>query len=257
MFKAAAVEAGLSPATVNKHLRHLSHLFGSAAPAGPGNRDGLGVISAAPWTKPLRERENEIRVVDDHELAAFYEACPAALFPVVEGVKAADWWRAWIVCAITAVIRRGALWSLKWEQVDLHNRWFIVDGDGDKSGRVRRKRIHAAALDHLLRIRRPTGRVFEWPHSESTYYRQFRRLSSLSGTDFVLHDLKRSGLTRLASTVDAFTLQKIGDHSSVKTTQRYYVGVDDARTAAAVDSLSLPAVLDGRNENGVFKNGGR
>lgn len=242
-FKAAAVAAGLAVATVNKHLRHLSHLLTKAGPIGPGNRDGLGLVAASPWTKPLREREKPIRTVDDATFMRFYESTGAAKFPQVPGVLPAAWWRALIICALTLVVRRQALLGLAWGNVDLVGKWVTVEGTTDKAGRVRRKRLHDAARSHLLRIRSASPLVFPFPHSEKTFYRTWERIEAAAGVSFGLHDLKRTALSRLAATCDAFTLQKLGDHSSIRTTQRYYVNVDDAGLAAAVDAYQLPGEL--------------
>ena len=242
-FKAAAVAAGLAVATVNKHLRHLSHLLTKAGPIGPGNRDGLGLVAVSPWTKPLREREKQIRTVDDAAFMAFYESTGAARYPNVPGILPAAWWRALIVCALTLIVRRQALLGLTWGNVDLVGKWVTVEGTTDKAGRVRRKRLHDAARSHLLRIRHPGPLVFPFPHSEKTFYRSWARIEAAAGVSFGLHDLKRTALSRLAGSCDAFTLQRLGDHSSVRTTQRYYVNVDDAGLAAAVDGFQLPGEL--------------
>lgn len=242
-FKAAAVAAGLAVATVNKHLRHLSHLLTKAGPIGPGNRDGLGLVAASPWTKPLREREKQIVTVPDEAFSRWYESAGAARYPQLSGVLPAAWWRALVVCALTLVIRRQALLSLKWANVDMSERWVVVEGTADKAGRVRRKRLHNSARSHLLRVRTASPLVFPWPHSERTFYRTWKAIEAAAGVAFGLHDLKRTALSKLAGMCDAFTLQRLGDHSSIRTTQRYYVNVDDAGLAAAVDAYQLPGDL--------------
>lgn len=242
-FKAAAADA-TSAATVNKHLRHVGHLLSKAGPPGHRNRDALNLIKIAPWTKPLRERENDPRVVNDEDLAAWYHACRHARFPIVAGVSPPKWWRALACAALFLAARRGTLLGLKWSHLDLAGRVVQYGGELDKCGRRRSKTLHQVLVRHLLEIRAADVHVFPWPHSEQTYYREFRRLQDLAGIaePFHLHDLKKTAATRGSASMDLFVLKEFCDHSTIATTEKHYAN-GRGRLAAAIDALPVPAAF--------------
>lgn len=240
----------LAAATVNKHLGNVSWLLSAAGPRDNRHPGALELLQRVPWVQSLHVDERSIRSVSDDELVAWWEAADAAVRPKHDGVKPGDWWRALAATALTAILRRGALLNkLRWSKIDRYERWITVEGASDKVGRVRHKRLHEFALACLLKIRTADDVVFRWPFTDTEYYRQWARIEKRSGTDFGLHDLKRTALSRLARVVDAATLQKLGDHSSLSTTLRYYVNVPDERTAAAVDGINLPLAELGGSTN--------
>jgi integrase len=68
-----------------------------------------------------------------------------------------------------------------------------------------------------------------------------RQLMKLQKTDFVIHSLRHTCLTRLGENkVDIFTLKTLAGHSSVVVTQRY-VTTSEAAKGAAILGLEIPA----------------
>ncbi len=97
----ASLDGLRSPATINKHLRHLNALLAKAGPPGPRNRDALGLLAFCPWTRPLRMEKAMPRVYSFDELDALYDAADVARFPRIEDVTPANYWRGLIVFGYT------------------------------------------------------------------------------------------------------------------------------------------------------------
>jgi integrase len=259
-FKAALVGLAMSASTVNKHLRHVQAMLNKAGPSGPHNRDALGLIAACPWTKTLRTPRPRPRAITADVLRRVYEACKFALLPARVGAVgerdlfgdlveqpelgfACDWWRALIVCAYNLGLRRSTLLSLIWSDVDVGLRVVSVLAENDKCGEHRVKPLNDFVVRHLLVIRLVHGdRVFAWPHTERTFYRQWHAI--LDGADvptaehFGLHDLKRTCGSVLARTASPWAVQKMLDHASIETSKHYVDATAELRSA--VDSMPQP-----------------
>lgn len=245
-FRARRAE-NCAPTTVNKDLRHLGHLLSKAGPQGHRNRDALGLLPRAPWTRPLRLPRELPREVPLESIGRVYRACEAAVAPRIEGLATADWHRALIVYLYTLAARIGHALDQRWADVDLAARVIYLRATGDKRRRARSKPITDSLAAHLHRLRHVGGeRVFPLPCARSWLYAQWRRINAaagLSGKHRVFpHDLKRAALTQAAGIagVDAFTVQLFGDHASLATTTRHYVN-PSARLARVAEQLPQPA----------------
>jgi len=241
-FKAALLGASLAPATVNKHLRLTAAILAKAGPPGPRNRDALGLIPVAPWTKPLREPHRLPSVTDQATVAAIYTAASFAQLPQLPGIRPRDWWQTLIVLAYTTAFRRSALLSIRWAGIDLAAAEITLTADNDKAWTERRKPLHTVAVEHLLRIRTTDAQVFPWPYSMKTLYRQWHRIQSKAGikpgNHIGLHDLKRTAGTLAAETASPWAVQRFLDHSSLATSQHYVNPTRELR--GLVDHLPIP-----------------
>ncbi len=233
----------LSRATTNKHLRQIAAIFNKAGPAGPKNRDALGILDFVPWTKPLREYRRLPRDVPDEILSAIYRATAAAEFPRLDGVTAADWWKALLASALILGFRRGGLLALRQSDVDWQRAEIRLEAEADKCREERVKPIGQLVLRHLLRIRTADELLFPWPHSERTFYRQWHRIQDAAGVkqQVTVHDLKRACGSRFSRIASPWVVQRRLDHSSVATSQRY-VNASEEETRA-VERIPLPAAF--------------
>ena len=232
----------LSPATVNKHLRHVNAILAKAGQAGPGNRDALGLIASTPWTRPLREQKPQPRAIGDDLVASIYAACRFANQPRLTWCSSEAWWRALICLAITTGFRRGALLTLRWSDIDIAARTVHVPASIDKCHVDRQKPLHAIAIKHLLQIQGPKDSVFPFTGCKQQWYREWHRLQDLADIEtsrhIKLHDLKRFAGTRYAATASPWVVQQMLDHSSIETS-RHYINASEA-CRAAVDAFPLP-----------------
>ena len=114
------------------------------------------------------------------------------------------------------------------------------------AGRERLKPLHAVAVRHLVKIRTGRGPVFPWPYSEATWYRQWHRIQTKAGLDveehIKLHDLKRTAGTIAAEHGSAFAVQKLLDHSSIRTAEWYVNPSDELR--GVMDAFPVPGAFE-------------
>jgi len=249
-FRDGLVSRRLSPATVNKHLRHVNHVLGKAGPAGPRNRDALGVLPRCPWVKSLKLLRRRPHVVDFVALSAAYEAARFARWPrfdeceTASGLQARDWWRGLYVVAYTTAFRREALFALGWDDVDVAGAIVRLPAEHDKCGVERIKPLHRVAIAHLLRIRtaKPQALLFAWPHGWKRFYAEWHAIQDMAGSvrkdHFTLHDLKRTAGTELSGDASPWVVQQMLDHSSINTSKHYVNAAKQLRPA--VDHMPMP-----------------
>lgn len=147
-------------------------------------------------------------------------------------------------------LRRGELFSLTWDRIDLDNQMLHVAGETTKSYASREVPLNDVALAVLrrwkLQIGRPeTGLVFPGANGQiGNLKRSFYRVLNDAGIQRVKaegriswHSLRHTFGSRLgAANVDAQTLRELMGHADIKTTQRY-LHSDKRRKAAAVARL--------------------
>lgn len=236
----------ISPATTNKHLRHVQAVLNKAGPASPGNRDALGIIGRTPWCKSLRESKPRPRAIPDDDLSSIYLSCSVATLPVGLSILPCAWWRLAIVLARTTGFRRGALWSLSWDAVDWRSRTITCDAAADKAGRARVKPLHSVAVEHLLASRQPSGFIIPWAHSCSAFQSNWRRIQRDAGVGpFKWHDIKRACGSSLHSVASPWVVQRMLDHAKLETSL-HYIDATPA-LAAAVDAMAIPAAFKRRS----------
>lgn len=235
-------EETLSPGTANKHLRHVQAVLAKAGPPGPGNRDALGLIATAPWCKPLRQDLDDPLTITDAELRAIYGACDAAWLPDSTEYSPPAWWRAAIVVSYNIAVRWSALLRLRWDQVDFTSAEIRVQAKTTKGRRGAAKPLNPCVLQHLLRIRTATELVFTWPHAKTTFRTVWRAIQKTAGiADGDMHQwhgLKRTCGTVLSGQEDLWVVQRMLDHASIQTSQRYASAA--TRMRPATDRMPQP-----------------
>jgi hypothetical protein len=87
--KGKKADSRVSPATVNKELRHLRAVLRVAFE--------WGYLPKMPRIRMVKEPEKLIRYVTPEHFAAIYAACDSAERPKSDVYSAADWWRALLV----------------------------------------------------------------------------------------------------------------------------------------------------------------
>jgi integrase len=132
--------------------------------------------------------------------------------------------------ALFTGLRRGELFNLKWEKVDLKNGWiYLSDTKGGKDS-------YLPISDEALRIL--IEAINHWPYPDCPYVfpnRQGGKRSTISNIwtrikkhakishEFRFHGLRHTYASYLASSgrVSQFTLQKLLTHKTPQMTQRY------------------------------------
>lgn len=243
----------LSPATVNKDLRNLRTALRVA--------HDWGLIAKVPKFRMQKETESLKTYITPEHFAAVYQACGSAKAPSVPNIDAADWWRALFVLLYMTGWRVGQALSLKWADVDLDGATAITraDANGNKGKRDERIPLHPVVVEHLRNLKTFDERVFPWDQ----HYRKLwvhlwiiQKAATLPGHTehdpkplpqcgrngwYGFHDIRRAFATCNAADMDLFELQKLMQHKSLATTQRYVNMA--SKLNAKVQNLFVPPVL--------------
>lgn len=238
----------ISPATVNKLLRAINAVLAKAGPPGPRNRDALGWIATCPWARSLKCGRKKPRPVPLDVLGKIYAACGVAVAPAIAGVTPAAWWRALIVTASQVAVRRGGLFELLWDDIDLAAATLRVDAESDKCDEERWKPLKEVVVRHLLTIRSPSAKVFAWPYdSWRMFYREWHSIQEAAGVPaskhFKFHALKATCGTQVARVGGSHAVRVMLDHSSISTSEWYVDATESMREV--IERVAHPVEFDG------------
>lgn len=148
-------------------------------------------------------------------------------------------------------IRKTALLSLKWSDVDFEQGIIRLRRESAKSGKTGYIPLNDTVKSILSGIERVEGNDLVWPSPQTgsvrtSIYHVADRVRDLAGLpkDFrPMHGLRHTYASHLASSgkVDLYTLQKLLTHASPQMTQRYAHLTDEAlRKAASVADSMVP-----------------
>lgn len=245
----------LSPTTVNNKLRIIRYVLRNAGPPGPRYEGAADVLDRVPWVRPPRNRERPIRVLTDEELSALHDAADRMDRPEIDGVAAADWWRALLVFAFYTGLRRGTIFGLEWTDLDEARKVMTIPGDRMKAGRDHVVPVNAIVLDHLNTIKGNGRLLFAWPYSANSGYfgRLFRRLWAVAGLPpekgAGLHYFRKTLATRLAQHASLGAAKLAPGHAADDVTRRHYVQAVGP-VAEALNRIPAPAAFGQANGNG-------
>ena len=246
----------VSPATVNKELRHIRAALNIAK--------DWGYLPIVPRFRMLREPGRLPRYVTGDHFAAIYAACEAARSPDdIPNVTPADWWRALLVVAYMTGWRIGDMIAMRREDLDMDAGTVITRWDDNKGKRDALVKLHPVVVEHLRRVPTFGPTVLPWNRHERTLYDEFARIQEKAEVHlpcreehehnrhchvYAFHDLRRAFATMNADKLSADALQALMRHKSYSTTQKY---INMARQMdQAVASLHVPDVLKGKRTAG-------
>jgi integrase len=213
----------LNPATVNRELAVLKHLFTKAV--------DWRVLDQSPAVavKLHREKNRRVRYLSAEECRALLAACPSITLKCI------------ILLAIHTGMRKGEILKLKWIDTNLRERFIeIVD---QKNGERSTIPLNQTAVETLRAIPRRidsdyvfTGMIPGEPFADLK--RQFEKAVSkakLQGVTF--HTLRHTAASHLVmSGVDLPTVSEILRHKSIEMTMRYS-HLSPKHKKSAVDAL--------------------
>ena len=204
-FKAARI-GEVAPATVNRNLARLKHLFNTAI------KWGYLYENPAKPVKLLRENNRRLRYLTKDEMDRLIAVSTRNLKPI-------------IVMAINTGMRRGEIFNLQWSHVDLKNR--IIEVADSKNGDQRFTHINDTLLNtlQLLPHRIDTPYVFPGKNGGrlTDIKKPFLNARKRAGLDDVrFHDLRHTFASHLVMAgVDLTTVKEHLGHKSTKMTERY------------------------------------
>jgi integrase len=157
---------------------------------------------------------------------------------------------AFLRLALATGMRKNALLSLRWDDIDFDFGFITLRGVVAKKGKTERIPLSAAARAILKDIPRTTNE-YVFPGKSGGARHEFKRVAKrvkekagLPDDFRPLHGLRHTFASWLASSgeVDLYTLQRLLTHNSPQMTQRYAHLADSAlqRAAAVADKLFAP-----------------
>jgi integrase len=226
----------VSPATVNKELRHLRVVVRKASK--------WGYLPRVPEIDFLKEHGKLATYVSPEHFAKLYQHADAARWPNDGPFEPADWWRALLVTAYMTGWRIGSLLALRREDVDLETGFALSRAADNKGKRDQRVPLHPLVLEHLRMLTSFSPLVFPWNNARRALFDEFHTIQQAAGVQpdgkrwYGFHDLRRAFATMNAATLTPDALQALMQHKDYQTTQRY---INMARQLnPAVQSLYVP-----------------
>jgi site-specific recombinase XerD len=244
-WRAAQLERGLSNQTINRDISSIKASFNRAV--------DWGLLAANPLAKIKKARVDDclkVRYLSEAEECRLRAAMEAreerrrverdsanhwrgergyVRLPSLRDIVFTDHVKPLILLSINTGCRRGELFDLTWENVDLDRRILTVTGATAKSRRTRHVPLNREASSVLLNWRaqclETSGLVFVNEAGErfdraNTSWR--RLLKDADITNFRWHDMRHHFASRLAmGGVDLNTIRELLGHSDYAMTLRY------------------------------------
>ena len=200
----------VSPATVNRSLSVLRHLFNLAKRWKKFFGDNPVSIVG------LLEENNQIeRILTPNEEKTLIEVSISYLRPIIN-------------TALNTGMRKGEILSLKWSDVDFNSSYITINQTNSKSKKQRKVPINTYLKKLLIELKLKSVQS-EYVFSDNkgnkvnrirTAFTAACRRANLKGLRF--HDLRHTAATRMVeSGANIVAISKILGHSDIKTTMRY------------------------------------
>ncbi len=200
----------VSPATVNRELATLRHMFRKAVE--------WGYVKASPMTGVggLKEPPGRVRYLRTEEIERLLFQCAMHIRPIV-------------IAALNTGMRKGEILRLRWRDVDLENRRIVVvNAKNNETRMIPVNQTLFGVLDDLWNGNKGKSRsefVFtDWAGRplgdvKKGFVAAVRRAGI---ADFRFHDLRHTFASHLVmSGVDLRTVQQVLGHTEIKMTLRY------------------------------------
>jgi len=203
---------GAAPATVNRELQSLRHLFNMAVKWGKLQKNPMAEV------KLFKEPSGKERILSPEE--------EGRLLDYVRSRKKSQHLEAIIITALNTGMRKGEILNLRWPQVDLKNKHIVVEET--KNGELRKIPMNRRLTDTLKHVKKSA-------HSQGPYvfadgkkpYGDVKSgfwtaLDKCGIENFRFHDLRHTFGSRLGMAgVDIKTIQELMGHKDIKMTMRY------------------------------------
>lgn len=226
----------VSAATARKDRTHLVALWSHAAKR--------RLVEQFPTLPPLRAPQRIPRAYRVQDVSALLRMA-LALTGVVDGLPADWYWASLIRLCWESAERIGAVKLLRWDDVDLEERWVIFRGENRKgSTRDIRRDISPELAGWMRHLRRgPRDLVFPWTRDRTTLWYEFRKIAAMAGvTPRGFHGLRKSAASYVAAAGGDAT--QLLDHSNPKLAKDHYLDESIVRPRQTAIDLLPPLQLD-------------
>ena len=231
----------VKPATVNRELACLSHLFNLAK-----RQKRFFGENPVSISKLLPEHNQIERILTKDEEARLIDSSSPALQAV-------------LLCALHTGMRKNEILTLKWYNVDLAKKLITLEHTNTKSKKMRHIPINSTLRKILLEQKLKVGSSnyvflstkgspYKRHDSLKQAYTGACRRAKIKGLRF--HDLRHTAATRMIeSGASIVAVSRILGHADLKTTMRYAHPEDSLKEA--VEFLSNPPVSIEANDSSI------
>jgi integrase len=238
----------ISPATINKELRHLKAALHVA--------HEWGYLPLVPRVRMLKEHQKLPVYVTAEHFALIYDHCELASAPMGLPYPPRDFWRGLLTFAFLTGWRIGECLSLRRADLDLEAGKAITRAADNKGKRDEVVPLHPVVIEHLRPLASFHPVIFPWHLSRAPLLREFHAIQTAAGIHldchekhehteachlYSFHDLRRSFATLNAEALGGDVLQRLMRHKSYSTTQRYINMAQQVNSSVA--AIYVPDVL--------------
>lgn len=222
-YQGKRLKDGIRPATVNRELACLKHLFNVAKQR--ANFFAENPISKVKFLEENNQVERVLTLEEEERLI----------------IHSAPHLRPILFTAIHTGMRKNEILSLKWINVDLDNNLITVEPTNTKCKKLKRIPINSILRKVLLEQKlrtgvsehvylNPKGKPYQRCDSLKRCFEGACRRAGIKGLRF--HDLRHTAATRMIEAgASIVAVSKILGHSSLATTMRYAHPDDSLRDA--------------------------
>ena len=219
-YQTEKLNEGKKPATVNRHLALLKHMFTKAVDWDMVEEDALRKVRKV---KLLPENNRRLRYLSKEECRLLLDVCDE----VSKKNRHYEHLKPIVVFALNTGCRKEEILSLTWNSVDLQNGFILLDRT--KNGERREIPINDTLRDALNKIPKRIdgeGYVFFDPITGERYgdvKNSFRTVCKKAKIlDFKFHDLRHTFASQLVMAgADITTVKELLGHKTLTMTLRY------------------------------------
>ncbi len=222
----------ISKSSINRELACLKTMFNKAI--------DWDLVSVNPVRKVklFPEKPNKLRVVSDQEFQKVYNNASDSLRPI-------------LLLALNTGMRRGEIFNLKWQDVNLKEGYILVRESKNNDSRI--IPINKILMDTLKSVKNNDSGEYVFSHNSGndpvkTFKTAFNSAIRRSGVEkFRFHDLRHTFASNLVMAgVDIVTVQELMGHKSINMTKRYSHPTPEHKKQAVerLNSSAMDTYLD-------------
>jgi integrase len=213
-YKKTRKDEGAEPATVNRELACLRHMFNMAIAWGKAQNYPFGFGKNK--VKFLKEPKGKDRILSEEE--------EARLLAVVRVTTKSQHLEPIIITALNTGMRKGEILNLKWSNVDFKTGHILVEET--KNGDIRRVPMNKKLTTTLEVVKKVSKSEYVFSENGKPYgdvkTGWWSALKKAKIEGFRFHDLRHIFGSRLGmAEVDIKTIQELMGHKEIKMTMRY------------------------------------
>lgn len=231
-YKLLRKEEGAEPATINRELGCLRHMFNMAI------KWKKAQVNPVREVKFLKEPKEKERILTEEEEVRLLET--VRISPKEKPLESI------IITALNTGMRKGEILNLKWSNVDFKNKVIIVDGT--KNGEIRKVPRNHKLTATLESDKKVSKSEYVFSENDKPYgdikTGWWTALKKAGIENFRFHDLRHTFGTRLGMAgIDIKTIAELMGHKDIKMTMRYSHPTSEHKRKAVEILEKVPSIF--------------